>query len=159
MKNFPYLLRRNGIYYFRRAIPNDLRYVLGRAEITKSLRTPDVKIARKLAITMSEELDNVFSRIRDGIQLLSNHDATLIESYLVQKNTKSLLIEAYEEYSNSQPGEEEWEAFHARTYRQEVLGDLRYSRLNSEEPRVDHLLPSPCFDFTTNFVTFLEETG
>ncbi len=117
MKNFPYLLRRNGIYYFRRAIPNDLRYVLGRAEITKSLRTTDLKIARKLAITMSEELDNVFSKIRDGIELLSKDDATLIESYLVQKNTKSFLIEAYEEYDDRTPFDQEWEAFHARTYR------------------------------------------
>ena len=53
---------------------------------------------------------------------------------------KSLLIEAHENFSDRQLEKEEWEAFHARTYRQEALQDLRYSRLDSEEPRVDRLL-------------------
>ena len=48
--------------------------------------------------------------------------------------------EALEEFDNRQPEAAELEAFHSRFLRQEVLNDLKLSRLNSVRSDVDKLL-------------------
>ncbi len=43
-----YLSKRGAVYYFRRVIPDDLRPILGKLEIMKSLRTKDREEAKRL---------------------------------------------------------------------------------------------------------------
>ena len=71
MKTYPYLLCRKGIYYFRKATPKDLLYFIGQREIIKTLGTTDARVARKAALEMSEQLDELFVKIRNGTKLLS----------------------------------------------------------------------------------------
>ena len=65
------MLCRKGIYYFRKAIPRDLQYFIGKSEIIKTLGTTDVRVARKATLEMSAQLDELFARIRNEKKLLS----------------------------------------------------------------------------------------
>ena len=60
MKTQTYLLNRNNVYYFRRWIPRNLRATLGKNEVMRSLKTSDLRTARRAAIIMAEKkLENI----------------------------------------------------------------------------------------------------
>ena len=100
MNTYPYLINRNGVFYFRRIIPISLRSILGRLEVIRSLRTPDIRTARKAVLRMSERLDELFAKIRSGERLLSKQDRKLLADHFVESRTKKLLLEAEEDYYN-----------------------------------------------------------
>ncbi len=60
----PHLIVRGGIYYFRIAIPKDLRQVFPRREIKRSLRSSNIKAARLLAAAYESETQNLFAVLR-----------------------------------------------------------------------------------------------
>ena len=140
MKTYPYLLCRKGFYYFRRATPKDLLYFIGQREIIKTLGTTDVRVARKASLEMSEQLDELFAKIRNGKKLLSAEEVACVASDFTRVKTEKLLLEALEDFKDRGKEDEEWEAFHAREYRKQTLEDLRQSRLASAEPDADALL-------------------
>ena len=70
MKSTPYLIRRDGIYYFRKACPKSLRPLFGRKEFTKSLRTSSIYLARKLAVTMATDVWKLFDEVSSRLDLL-----------------------------------------------------------------------------------------
>ncbi len=51
MAAMTYLLRhpKTGVYYFRRAVPDDLRSIIGKTAIKKSLATKDMAEAKRRA--------------------------------------------------------------------------------------------------------------
>ncbi len=51
-------------YHFRRAIPQDLKALMGRSEISLSLRTDKKLIARERAADLYARTGNFFHRIR-----------------------------------------------------------------------------------------------
>ena len=59
------LVNRNGVYYVRKRVPEDLIDKLGKKEIQKSLRTKDQKIALKLFPDALSEIEAEFDRCRD----------------------------------------------------------------------------------------------
>jgi integrase len=140
LKTYPYLLSRKGIYYFRKATPRDLLYFIGQREIIKTLGTTDVKVARKAALEMSEQLDELFAKIRNGKKLLSAEEVACVALDFTRVKTEKLLLETLEDFKDRSKEDEEWEAFHAREYRKQTLEDLRQSRLKSAEPDADALL-------------------
>ncbi|MAV25539.1 MAG: hypothetical protein CMQ05_05410, partial [Gammaproteobacteria bacterium] len=140
MKTYPYLLCRKGFYYFRRATPKDLLYFIGQREIIKTLGTTDVRFARKASLEMSEQLDELFAKIRNGKKLLSAEEVACVALDFTRVKTEKLLLEALEDFEDRSKEDEEWEAFHAREYRKQTLEDLRQSRLASAEPDADALL-------------------
>ena len=77
MKTQTYLLNRNNVYYFRRWIPRNLRTILGRNEVVRSLKTSDLRTARRAAIFMTDELEQLFERIQNGADLLSKKEEEL----------------------------------------------------------------------------------
>ena len=89
---------------------------------------------------MADLLDDLFSKIRAGVTLLSADDIELVARQINKTKTEALLVEALETFENRQKEDEEWEAFHARTFRQEVKDDLRLSRLGSVQADVETLL-------------------
>lgn len=121
-------------------MPLNIRFFIGRREIIRSLGTHDLKVARKAVIEMADELDKLFSKIQMGAELLSHSDLTEFSNALCASKTKALLAEALADFDDRKIEDEEWEAFHARTFKQEILDDLRHSRLSSAEPEVDALL-------------------
>ena len=100
MKTYPYLLCRKGSYYFRRATPKDLLYFIGQREIIKSLATTDVRLARKVALEMSDQLDELFSKIRNGKTLLSADEMKAIAEDFTLRNTEKLMLEALEDFKD-----------------------------------------------------------
>ena len=58
---------RYGIYHFRRAIPYDLRPIIGKREFTKSLQTRDPKIAVQLARFVAFQIEKFLSEIRSDM--------------------------------------------------------------------------------------------
>jgi len=118
----------------------NIRFFVGRREIIRSLGTHDLKVARKAVIEMADELDKLFSKIQMGAELLSPSDLAEFSNAFCASKTQALLSEALVDFDDRKVEDEEWEAFHSRTFRQEVLNDLRHSRLSSAEPEVDALL-------------------
>ncbi|HYG85097.1 MAG TPA: DUF6538 domain-containing protein [Azospirillum sp.] len=58
------LHRRNGTYYLRVAVPEELRFAYGKAEVWKSLRTKDPKEAARLVKIESLKVDQEFDALR-----------------------------------------------------------------------------------------------
>ena len=121
MNTYPYLHCRKGIYYFRRATPKDLLYFIGQREITKTLGTTDIRVARKAALEMSEQLDELFIKIRNGKKLLSADEVACVALHVNRAKTERLMLAALEEFKDRTKEDEEWEAFHAREYRKQTL--------------------------------------
>lgn len=95
---------------------------------------------------MAHELDRLFQKIRNGAALLSTEDFDLMVRVLTKEKTESLRCEAMGEFSNRTKEDEELEAFSARTFRNEILEDLRFSRYQSVQPEVDALLKTHDLD-------------
>ena len=100
MNTYPYLHCRKGIYYFRRATPKDLLYFIGQREITKTLGTTDIRVARKAALEMSEQLDELFIKIRNGKKLLSADEVACVALHVNRAKTERLMLAALEEFKD-----------------------------------------------------------
>ena len=142
MNTYPYLISRNGVFYFRRIIPANLRTILGRLEVIRSLRTKNIKIARQVTLEMSDKLDELFARIRLGKNLLSQKEQKFLSDHLVESKTKALMVEALEDFEDRKKEDIEWEAFNARIFRSEILEELKVSRLDRVKPYINDLLDS-----------------
>ena len=79
---------------------------------------------------MSDQLDELFSRIRNGRKLLSAHEMDTVAQHVTRSKTERLMVEALEEFKDrkKEEEEEEWEAYHAREYGQQTLEDLQVVR-------------------------------
>ena len=64
MAKHPWLFDRNGRYYLRARIPADLVEVMGRREIKKSLKTSDLREARRRINVEAAELETQFADAR-----------------------------------------------------------------------------------------------
>ena len=110
MNSTPYLICRDGIYYFRKVCPKDLLPFLGRQEITRSLRTASIHLAKRLALTMATDLENVFEQLRQGLGLLKPKQVDLLASHFYQQQIQALTKEALEDFEDRTVEQEEWEA-------------------------------------------------
>ena len=140
MNSSPYLICRDGIYYFRKVCPKDLQPLLGCKEITKSLRTASKHLAKKLAITMATDIEKLFAEITNGLDLLKPQQVEIVAAHVYKQQITALTKEALEDFKDRTESQEEWEGFHARTFRQEVKANLRKSRYESVEPDADRLI-------------------
>ena len=104
------------------------------------MRTSDVKAARKIAVEMADSLDSLFRSIRSGKRLLSMAELEPFVQLERRQKTEALIVEALEDFDSRRQEEEEWEGFHARTFKQEALEDLRYNRLDSSKPNIDKFI-------------------
>ena len=92
MSAMTYLWRHgSGVYYFRRAVPDELRAIIGKTMVKQSLRTKDVAEAKRLAhpIAMQTEGDFQAARERRSAQprtdLSEAERAHLVATYLHQR--------------------------------------------------------------------------
>lgn len=140
MKPIQFLTNRNGVYYFRRVVPISLRSILKRREIVLTLKTDDFKDACMATLEMSKELDGLFDRLKQGVGLITPTEQDIFAETVKAHRTTELLREALEAFSDRKIQDVEWEAYHCRTYRQEILADLKKSNLQAGEKEVDSLL-------------------
>ena len=105
---------------------------------------------------MADKLEELFTKIRSGLKLLSPHDVSLISKSMSQSETENLMVEALKDFKNRTREEEEWEGFHARDYRLQVLDNLKNSRFEMAFPRVDKFLLSNDLSIEPNAAIYLQ---
>src|SRR3954454_5149901 len=84
-----YLWRpKSGVYYFRRAVPHDLRPILGKTMVKRSLRTDKVAEAKRLAHPIAMQTEAEFQAARERLsapprkELSEAERAHLVAAYL-----------------------------------------------------------------------------
>lgn len=129
MNTIPYLSVRHQRFYFRRSVPKNLRGFFSQREVIRSLLTSDSREAQRAAIAMAdlldELLDELFEKISEGATLLTQEELQRFSKKVCQDQTQGLLTEALETFDNRSDEDEELEAFTARTFRNEILVDLK----------------------------------
>ena len=136
MNTIPYLSLRHQRFYFRRSVPKNLRGFFSQREVIRSLLTSDSREAQRAAIAMADLLDELFEKISKGATLLTQEELQRFSKKVCQDQTQGLLTEALESFDNRSDEDEELEAFTARTFRNEILVDLKKSRLGLATPIV-----------------------
>lgn len=71
----PWLHPRTRIYYLRRRVPDDLKVLLGRGEVRRSLGTRDPKEAKRLFAGALAELEAQWENLRGGTRVLTEREA------------------------------------------------------------------------------------
>jgi hypothetical protein len=92
------------------------------------------------ALAISEELNSLFDRLQQGARLMTPTDQQIFASEVTRRKTTSLHIEALETFDDRKREDVEWEAFHCREYRKQVLQDLCSSKLELGDQCVKELL-------------------
>ena len=92
------------------------------------------------ALAISEELNSLFDRLHQGARLMTPADQQIFASEVTRRKTTSLHIEALETFDDRKREDVEWEAFHCREYRKQVLQDLYSSKLELGDQCVKELL-------------------
>ena len=59
-----YLYRRNGIYYFTRNVPSDLKARFNKSRVVVSLHTRSIAKAQKSALALCDRLERYFESLR-----------------------------------------------------------------------------------------------
>ena len=85
-----YLIKdsRTGIYYHRRAVPAELRKVVGKREIKRSLKTKNPKEAKRLNQEVGPEVDRILQSAQDsvdGLPLLDDAQAEALAARWLHK--------------------------------------------------------------------------
>lgn len=81
MARIPNTLRRHGIYYFRRAIPSVLHQLLGRIELSCSLRTNLPGVAAERARRLYLRSEALFGLVRSFPMLDDRQIAALLKRF------------------------------------------------------------------------------
>ena len=100
MNTAPYLICRDGIYYFRKVCPKALQPFLGRKEITKSLRTASKHLAKRLAITTATDIEKLFADITNGLDLLKPQQVEIVAAHFYRQQVEALTKEALEDFKD-----------------------------------------------------------
>ena len=74
---------------------------------------------------MAELLDELFEKISKGAALLTQEELQRFSKKVCQDQTQGLLTEALETFDNRSDEDEGLEAYTARTFRNEILVDLK----------------------------------
>ncbi|MDC6459014.1 site-specific integrase [Luminiphilus sp.] len=85
---------------------------------------------------MADLLDKLFEKISKGATLLTKEELQRFSIRVCQDQTQGLLTEALETFDNRSDEDVELEAFTTRAFRNEILVDLKKSRLGSATPIV-----------------------
>ena len=93
-----YLFRKGKTYYFRIAIPVDVRKVIGKTEINYSLQTQDLQYARMKAIALAGFVRNLIANIRRGDFPMAD-----VTAEAVQELVKELFIRYFSGMERGKP--------------------------------------------------------
>jgi integrase len=81
MGSIPNTIRRGGIFHFRRAVPAALQRLFNRAELTCSLRTADVVLARRLSRCLYVCSEELFDVVGTAPMLSEQDIAALVKDF------------------------------------------------------------------------------
>jgi hypothetical protein len=93
-----YLLRhpKTSVYYFRRAVPPELRAAIGRREWKESLRTTDVRKAKTLALEVGQRVQASFEKATKELAGEVAYPLRQIDVLMVQGRTAALVCKEAE---------------------------------------------------------------
>lgn len=96
MRTVPNTIRRAGVFYFRRAIPSELRGLLSRVELCCSLRTTDVGSASSLSRCLYLRSEELFARVKSSPMLTDTQLASMVQDFyaLVLKQDNQLRLDS-----------------------------------------------------------------
>ena len=80
---------------------------------------------------MATDIEKLFAEITNGLDLLKPQQVEIVAAHFYKQQITALTKEALEDFKDRTENQEEWEGFHARTFRQEVKTDLKKSRFES----------------------------
>lgn len=128
-------IKRNGIFWLRKKVPDDLRPLLGKTEVKKSLKTRDpaeakIRFARAIA-----EIEESWSRLRAGLVTLTNREAYALAGEIC----RDVIYER-----ENDPLLPHWERY-ALNEGMVAIGEFKHSRVNSGGATV-HLTPKQTRD-------------
>jgi integrase len=93
----PYLQRRGDTLSFRIAVPSDLRALLGARELTKTLRTPDKRIAVPIALEFAAIAKRLFNEMRTS---MAESDGNGLRELLIEARGKIKLREQQDRHED-----------------------------------------------------------
>lgn len=115
----PRLVRRNGAYCFRMAVPKHLVPRVGRCEVKSMLRTPDTVTAKMQARLLSNAFDRLFDMVTTMPDLTTNEINERIKGYFQTALNKSL------EHAQMLPSDPMADLDDEVTYLRKQVEDLR----------------------------------
>jgi integrase len=80
----PYLIRRGGIWHFRRQVPKELRAIIGKSAIKQSLDTGTHKVAAEKARAIAARVDAQFAEARRKLKKVPGKRAAVSQHELQQ---------------------------------------------------------------------------
>ncbi len=131
----PYVLCRDGVYYFVRRVPADVRVHHASPRLYFSLRTRSARTAERAARSIAQRLDDYWMGVR--LQKMDIPHLTVVPGWGDQHRDAPLLSEAVELYVRLK-GSNKGKIFHRSTMRMlenvtEVLGDRPVSAYASDD--------------------------
>ena len=99
-ESLPKYLRKSyyGVYVFRKRVPRDLRPVLRKREICRSLNTRDLRRALELSKIFEVDIERAFDAIRRRSSMKRDEDEKIPQSPSLPELTEKDIDEAYEMY-------------------------------------------------------------
>jgi len=89
----PWKHPKTGVYWFRKAVPADLRSILRKREELRSLRTKDPAEARQRHADIAAEVERHWKALRSGPITLTNQQITALAGLLYREETSALADE------------------------------------------------------------------
>ena len=83
---------RTGVYWCRKALPQALRAVVGKREITRSLRPKDPSEARKLFPEVARQIDAELEKARLHAALLSQPEQTALDDATIARLSETYFV-------------------------------------------------------------------
>jgi integrase len=96
----PYKHPNSGIYYFRRAVPNECRRILKRTIIKESLHTRDPNKARRLFAIKQGDCEKLFESARSGCINVNSNQHKVNDNKLVVGATLQELFDKFNKENN-----------------------------------------------------------
>jgi hypothetical protein len=157
-----YLVKRNGIYYFRTWIPEDLKLYIRRREICKSLRTKSYQLATSYAKALIYNLETVFMQIRSGM-LTDDQIQKVIKDHLTRtlkgfEAVRNMGVLTYAPKGGKLPANESERQQSSIAVLQQSIEHYSRQLFNNDfsevEKYVDRLIDRHSYDFLHGYPTF-----
>ena len=86
----PFKHPKTGVYWFRKAVPKDLQGVVGKRELTRTLKTKDPAEARTAHAKVAAEVDKHWQALRSPAETLTNKQVVALAGVFYRELTADL---------------------------------------------------------------------
>ena len=94
IQNHAYLIRRNGIFYFSRRVPSDVRSRFNKGRVIVSLHTRSLPKAQRSAAALSDRLERYWDSIRLEVFHTRELELSLVQEVEADRSSVSVSIQS-----------------------------------------------------------------